>query len=226
MNSILAGVLVLLVAACSATGGAAGPAQERDRYVFVWLVTGPTTELADDARAAAFEGHFANMARLAEEGSLLLAGPYGQEKARPDLRGILLFDVPDVETARALTNTDPAVAAGIFDLELAPLETDAPLRSLPRLEQRNTPGLEGMRHYVLATAPDADEALAALDDALAAGLVLMAGRLGGERAGEGLYLLEADTVADARALLRDLDADAVEWSLSRWFGTRMVAELR
>ena len=47
----------------------------------------------------------------------MLAGPFMQEG---EMQGIYLFNVPTVEEARALTETDPAVQAGRLIMDLRP----------------------------------------------------------------------------------------------------------
>src|SRR5690606_2111871 len=112
----LAGLFVLLAAgACAAqdapatTGTAATQAEppgydaalaERlgaddygmRKYVLVILKTGPTPLPRGEARDAMFQGHFANMKRLAAEGKLVLAGPLDGVDGR---RGIFVFDTAD-----------------------------------------------------------------------------------------------------------------------------------
>ena len=87
-------------------------------YVFATLITGPKdAEITDaDLRQELFAGHFSNMSRLAEEGKLVLAGPYMDA---PPKRGLFIFNVTTIEEAEALVQTDPAIAAGIFDVEFA-----------------------------------------------------------------------------------------------------------
>ncbi len=81
-------------------------------YIFVTLLTGPA-EIADaDKRDELFRGHFSNMGKLAEEGKLVLAGPFMEAEPK---RGLFIFDVSTIEEARTLVETDPAVAAGIFE---------------------------------------------------------------------------------------------------------------
>ena len=58
-----------------------------------------------------------NISRMVEEGTLVLAGPFGGDG---DIRGIYVFDVPTVEEARKLTETDPAIQAGSLVMELIP----------------------------------------------------------------------------------------------------------
>lgn len=87
------------------------------RYVMAFLKTGPNQDL-DSVQAAELQrAHLDNIFRLADEGKLALAGPFLDGG---DLRGIYIFNVPTVEEARTLTETDPAVKAGRFILELHP----------------------------------------------------------------------------------------------------------
>jgi uncharacterized protein YciI len=61
--------------------------------------------------------HLDNITRLADEGKLVLAGPFLDDG---ELRGIYVFDVRTVEEARALTETDPSIQAGRLVMELRP----------------------------------------------------------------------------------------------------------
>ncbi|MEA2238603.1 MAG: hypothetical protein QOC81_3327 [Thermoanaerobaculia bacterium] len=73
---------------------------------------GPTPETE-----AIQSGHMANMRRLAAEGKLLLAGPFGDDS---DLKGIFVFKVATLEEAQKLVASDPAVKAGRLRVELHP----------------------------------------------------------------------------------------------------------
>ena len=87
------------------------------KYVMAFLKTGPNQEL-DSVKAAELQrAHLDNIFRLADEGKLALAGPFldGGE-----LRGVYIFNVETVEEAKALTETDPAIQAGRFVMELHP----------------------------------------------------------------------------------------------------------
>lgn len=88
-------------------------------YVLCILKTGPKdAEVQGDARKEVFAGHFANIGRLAEEGKLVVAGPFGKnDKA---YRGLYIFNVATVEEAEKLVVLDPAVKAGVFVYELTP----------------------------------------------------------------------------------------------------------
>ena len=89
-------------------------------YVLVILKTGPKDSVITDKahRSELFRGHMDNIKKLADENKLVVAGPFGRNDHT--FRGLFIFNVSTVEEARQLCNTDPAVSAGIFTLELVP----------------------------------------------------------------------------------------------------------
>src|SRR5687768_4379030 len=82
-------------------------------YVLCILKTGPKdAEIKGEERKEIFAGHFANIGRLADEGKLAVAGPFGKnDKA---YRGLYIFNVATIEEAEKLVMLDPAVKAGVF----------------------------------------------------------------------------------------------------------------
>lgn len=89
------------------------------KYVFCILKTGPKdAEIKGDERKQVFAGHFANINGLAEEGKLVVAGPFG--KNDKTYRGLYIFNVETVEEAEKLVVMDPAVKAGVFVAEMTP----------------------------------------------------------------------------------------------------------
>ena len=86
-------------------------------YVLCILKTGPKdAEIKGKERDNVFAGHFANIGRLADEGKLAVAGPFGKnDKA---YRGLYIFNVATIEEAEKLVVLDPAVKAGVFVPEL------------------------------------------------------------------------------------------------------------
>jgi uncharacterized protein YciI len=78
-------------------------------YVLVILKTGPNKMAQGPARTRMFEGHFANMTRLAGEKKLVLAGPLDGVEGR---RGIFVFNTPDIEQAKSFVATDPVIING------------------------------------------------------------------------------------------------------------------
>lgn len=88
-------------------------------YVLCILKTGPKdAEIKGDARKEIFAGHFANIGQLAEEGKLVVAGPFGKNERA--YRGLYIFNVATVEEAEKLVVLDPAVKSGVFVYELTP----------------------------------------------------------------------------------------------------------
>ncbi len=82
-------------------------------YVLCILKTGPKDgEIKGKEREEIFAGHFANITRLADEGKLAVAGPFG--KNDKSYRGLYIFNVTTIEEAEKLVLLDPAVAAGVF----------------------------------------------------------------------------------------------------------------
>jgi uncharacterized protein YciI len=88
------------------------------KYVLAILKTGENTTATSEETSAAFRGHMENINRLVDEGKLIVAGPLG--KNDKTYRGIFILDVPTVEEAGELVQTDPAVKARLLDVELFP----------------------------------------------------------------------------------------------------------
>lgn len=88
------------------------------QYIMVLLRRGDQAEnFSKEELAKIQEGHMANIGRLAEEGYLHVAGPFGDDT---ELRGIFILDVESVEAAQALVATDPAIKAGRLKAEYHP----------------------------------------------------------------------------------------------------------
>jgi uncharacterized protein YciI len=103
-------------------------------YVLVILRTGPTPMAKGKARDAMFEGHFANITRLAKAGKLALAGPF--EDNLDGWRGLFVFAVETVDEARALTQSDPVIRNGEMVAEYHPWYGSAATMLLPELHDR------------------------------------------------------------------------------------------
>ncbi|WP_194777404.1 YciI family protein [Pararhodonellum marinum] len=104
------------------------------KFVVAFLYRGPkVADYSPEERLEYQQGHMANIQRLAEMGKLVLAGPFfGNE----DLRGLFLFDVPSLEEAEALTETDPSIQAGILRMELKEWYGSAALMMLPEWHKK------------------------------------------------------------------------------------------
>lgn len=222
--------LCLGLAACQAGApGTQGAAGGTLACTLVHLRTGPTPPADKATSDTLFAGHFRNMERLAKEGRLLLAGPYGKERHAKDLRGIFVFDTADQDEARRLGGTDPTTAAGVFVQEYHALVTDAPLRAFLAAEMRQQEALtkagktpapgEFGRPFVLLTADQGELAMAALAGHPA---VLLLGRLDDSKA---FAILDATTQDEAKTKLGAVLVRVGPHVFDDWFASRGVAEL-
>ncbi len=60
----------------------------------------------------------ANIGRLAKEGKLVVADPFGKNDR--NYRGIYIFNVTTIEEAKAIFATDPAIQSNLLEAELTP----------------------------------------------------------------------------------------------------------
>ena len=105
------------------------------KYIFAFLYRGSNTEV-DSAKSMALQrAHLENIQRMARDGKLILAGPFLD---RDSLRGIYIFNVPTLEEAEALTNSDPAIQAGILRMELKEWYGAAGLMAVNELNEKVT----------------------------------------------------------------------------------------
>jgi len=102
-------------------------------YVMAFLKAGPNRNRSAEEAQKLQRAHMANIDRLAAEGKLVLAGPFGDNGP---IRGIYIFDVTTVAEAEALTRTDPAIQAGSLEMELHPWYGSAALMTVTELHSR------------------------------------------------------------------------------------------
>ena len=96
------------------------------RYVIAFLKSGiPIKDSVE--RQKVLMAHLANIQRLANDGKLLIAGPFLDNQ---DIKGIFIYNVTSIEEAKALTDTDPGIKAGLFTMELHPWYGSAALMQL------------------------------------------------------------------------------------------------
>ena len=103
-------------------------------YVFCILKTGSNTNVSKEERAKLFEGHMANINKMAADGKLVVAGPFGKNDR--NYRGIFVFNVSTIEEANALVETDPAVKAKYFEAEMTLWYCSAALQQINDLHQK------------------------------------------------------------------------------------------
>jgi uncharacterized protein YciI len=121
---IIFGLLFLSLRPAAAQSEPAAPTQHYDAelakslgadergmrsYVLVILKTGPNKVPEGPARNKMFQGHFANIQRLAAEKKLVLAGPLD---GADGWRGVFVFATPDINQAKDYVATDPVIVNG------------------------------------------------------------------------------------------------------------------
>ncbi|WP_163408316.1 YciI family protein [Flavobacterium ajazii] len=104
------------------------------KYVFCLLKSGSNTTASKEESKKLFEGHMANINKLAKEGKLVVAGPF--MKNDRNYRGIYVFNVETVEEAKALVATDPAIQAKLLEAELTPWYCTAALQETVKIHDK------------------------------------------------------------------------------------------
>ena len=102
-------------------------------YVMAFLKAGPKRDQDSVTAAQIQKAHMANINRLAEEGKLIVAGPF---EDNGELRGIFIFNVSSLEEAKTLTASDPAVQAGRLIMELHPWYGSAAMMEINNLHKK------------------------------------------------------------------------------------------
>jgi uncharacterized protein YciI len=105
------------------------------KYVMAFLKRGPNPSKDSVRRAELQKAHLQNISRLADEKKLIVAGPFFGDG---DLRGIYIFDVPSIEEAETLTNSDPAIQTGSLEMELLEWYGPAGLLALEDIHKKLT----------------------------------------------------------------------------------------
>ena|ERR1700692_3887454 len=102
-------------------------------YVMAFLKTG-FNQITDSLKKTELQkAHLKNIIRLANEGKLVVAGPFLDDQP---VEGIFIFNVETIEEAKALTNTDPAIQSGELVMELRPWYGSAALVEITALHQK------------------------------------------------------------------------------------------
>jgi uncharacterized protein YciI len=138
----LRGRLLLFALSCAVLG-AAHPADAEeeaaappsfDRYQLVLLMRPAERAPLSDERIEEIQGlHLRHLTRMAEEGHLVVAGPFAdQDDDR--FRGLALYRVGSAEEARRLAQADPAVEAGRLEVLVMSWYTEAGALAFPRVE--------------------------------------------------------------------------------------------
>jgi len=99
----------------------AAPNYEMITYYLVLLRRGPnwTAEVTPEIEELQSQ-HLAHINLLADNGDLVLAGPFLEQTGDSALSGMFIFKVESLQAARELTESDPAVKAGRLVYEIIP----------------------------------------------------------------------------------------------------------
>lgn len=92
-------------------------ASQLKEYFFVMLKRGPNRSQDSVSTAKLQEGHMANIQKMADDGHLAIAGPFGDDG---DWRGIFIFKTKTIEEAKKLVEQDPMIKAGRLIYEIHP----------------------------------------------------------------------------------------------------------
>lgn len=227
--------VALGLASLAVVSGCSAPDLEADSraYTLVFLKTEPHgPQLSAEERKTAFAGHFSNMERLALERKLLVAGPFGETRHDPALRGLFVLASASTDEARTWAQTDPTTVAGVFTQEYHALRTDAALLAalesdLARSDAAKAEGRElapgdGARSYVLLTAEHGDLARPELEALGTKGGVFLIATLDHTRC---MALLDAQNVADARQRFGASLERIGSHVLDDWFASDQLARL-
>lgn len=103
------------------------------RYVFCILKDGSNTTASVEEKAELLKGHMENIKRLAAAGKLSIAGPF--TKNDRNYRGIFIFNTDNLEEARQLVESDPAVRAKLFEAELTGWYASAALMKVNEIHE-------------------------------------------------------------------------------------------
>ena len=85
-------------------------------YVLVILKTGNKKIDRKQAEDSLFRGHLDNMMNLAAMKKLIVSGPF--KKNPLFYRGIFILNVKTIEEANKLLSTDPAIVAGLLEVDV------------------------------------------------------------------------------------------------------------
>lgn len=225
--------LLLFASACQSTG-TGEPAKRR--YTLVFLVSGADkTERTKAETAALFRGHMGNIQRLADEGKLYVAGPFGHPIHDDTLRGLCVLATESSDEAHAWMSADPAVQADVMRVESGTFATNAPLARVVELDRaakaaaanagRERKMEESIRSYVMLLAQDAARAQSAIRASHAQDKLVFGGTLQSSPRAKYIAVFDAPDVAAAQALFGSSFAELGECELVPWKSADVLVEL-
>jgi uncharacterized protein YciI len=221
--------LALSLAGCRSNG----PAERQESYVIAFLVSGQAVgEKTPGERQGIQAAHMANIGKLADEGKLVIAGPFGHPSPDDSLRGIFVFDTGDLAQAREWTETDPAVKSGVLGLEMAVIRTDTELRRALEIYRESLaknggePPANDMRGYAFVLAESAEHARESLSSLRGAGRIVFEGELDDSPRGKYVAVIDAGDEDEAKGLLEPVAAGIGQHAVFPWWASKAVLGLK
>ncbi|WP_431157188.1 YciI family protein [Winogradskyella poriferorum] len=87
------------------------------QYFIAFLKKGPVRNQNEVEASKLQEEHLAHLSKMYEMGYADISGPFGDDG---DIRGITIYNVPNMKMADSLANADPMVKAGRLVIEIHP----------------------------------------------------------------------------------------------------------
>lgn len=86
-------------------------------YFIAFLKTGPNRSQPEEEANKLQAAHLAHLGKMYDLGYADISGPFGDDG---DIRGITIYNVPTLQIADSLANSDPMVKAGRLVIEMHP----------------------------------------------------------------------------------------------------------
>ena len=87
------------------------------QYYIAFLKSGPNRSQSPEEADSLQALHMAHLTRMYKEGYADISGPFGDDG---EIRGITIYNVPTLQMADSLANSDPMVKAGRLVIEVHP----------------------------------------------------------------------------------------------------------
>ncbi|WP_400075552.1 YciI family protein [Winogradskyella sp. R77965] len=87
------------------------------QYFIAFLKKGPIRSQNEEEAEVLQKEHLAHLGKMYDLGYADISGPFGDDG---DIRGITIYNVPTLEMADSLANSDPMVKAGRLAIEIHP----------------------------------------------------------------------------------------------------------
>ena len=127
---------LLLTSQPAATGPASPPAMQFEKFQLVILRAGDNPpQLSPEQGTDLQRRHLAHMKGLADQGKLVIAGPFSDQQDK-SMRGMCLYRVGSIDEARQLAEQDPAVQAGRLKVEVLTWNVEKGYMTFPKAPPR------------------------------------------------------------------------------------------